>query len=229
MKKIIGKFKNFWNKGKKQKIITIAILATVIVSIAAISSLSLQEKEEVLEINFEIYKTEVHVGDTIELSYDAKSNINDVVDYNEYKRYLYYDEEIVELNDGNTNLKAIKSGKTDIYMTMVKDNKKFTSNKVTLTVKDKIVSISATYNGSTSSDVTINNYSSIKVIGTTESGETSEIDDWEVINPSKLQPEETSNFQIKYKDLTCNLSITCTTEKPMTMSQRNAYSMANRY
>ena len=231
MKKILNNIKEFWKKGKKQKfvIITIIVVLIAVLGFSRNDSSVKEDEEEKLTITFTIDENSIFINDTVEFDYYVKSNIRDSVPISDYDFNLNFDKEIIEYDEDSGTLKAIGIGTTEIFIVAEKDDKRFESNKISLTVSGKVVSISAKYNGSTKSDTLIDNNASIIVTGTIEGGEEININDWEIVNPGKLQPEETSTFQIKYGDLTCDLSITCTTEKPMTMGQSNAYNMANRY
>lgn len=223
MKKIITNIKDFWKKGKMQKAI---IIGVPIILIALIFGLTNQEKEIDIHLTISLDKKEANIGDVIE--YDLDLEPVDL-DTDEYDYYIHYDKSIVEYNDSKKNFKAIGGGEAEIYATLSKDDKEFKSNIVKLNVKENYVSITAAYNGSTTSGTMVNSKSSIVVTATSETGVENKVSGWEVTNPSALVAEETSNYTITFKGLTCDLSVTCTSMKPMSTGQSNALKKAKSY
>lgn len=80
---------------------------------------------------------------------------------------------------------------------------------------EKIISISASYNGETTAGTvienTIDSRIGIDVVGTTDSGVQMDLHNYSIENPSELNADQTSIYKIKYFDLSCELPITCTT------------------
>lgn len=75
----------------------------------------------------------------------------------------------------------------------------------------KIVSISASYHGDREHNVVLNEENSgITVVGTKKNGEEKEITNWTIEKEKTLEDDTTTNIKILYKDLSCNLTVRCT-------------------
>lgn len=230
MGKLLTNFKTFWNKGKLQKAIVI-IVGFLLIGI--ISSMSSQDndkpktpKKEEIKLEIKLDKETANIGDTVKFDISINPKDADISDYDEY---LYFDKSICEIDIKKEELKIIGIGETDIYATLKKGDDTIKSNVAKLTADATFVSISAEYTGSTKSDTTIDNNALFSVKGTVATGEQFDIKGWEVVNPGVLKPEETSTFTIKYKDLTFDIQITCTSPKPMSTGQSNALKKAHSY
>lgn len=233
MEKLLTSFKAFWNKGKSQK--AIVIIAGFLL-IGIISSLSSQdsnktktpkkETKEEIKLELKLDKETANVGDIVK--FDITTNPKNA-DTSEYDWYIHFNKTISEVDIEKNELKVIGIGEDKIYVTLKKDDETIKSNVVKLTTDATFVSISAEYTGSTKSDTTIDNNALFNVKGTTAAGEQFDIKGWEIVNPGVLQPEETSTFTIKYRELTFDIPITCTSSKPMTMGQSNALKKAYSY
>lgn len=81
----------------------------------------------------------------------------------------------------------------------------------------QIQSISASYVGATDSGIILDaSNSDIVVTATYDDGSTEEVSGFTIDTPATLTAEEDSTVTIKYKDLTCDLTVTCTTVTPET-------------
>ena len=79
----------------------------------------------------------------------------------------------------------------------------------------ELVSISATYSGSTEAGVSIETGAEgIGVRGTYDDGSTAALSGWTVDNPGTLVAGTTSTFTISCQGMTCTLDIACTTVDP---------------
>lgn len=79
----------------------------------------------------------------------------------------------------------------------------------------ELVSISATYSGSTEAGVSIETgVEGIGVRGTYDDGSTAALSGWTVDNPGTLVAGTTSTFTISCQGMTCTLDIACTTVDP---------------
>lgn len=190
------------------------------------------KKDYTFEVKLGLDDKELVVGDALDLN-NASIDVTQSEETDEYLDYeskINLDDDYFDYDEESNIATAKKSGETKIWLTYTKEDKVVESNKIKLNIKEaNVVSISATYNGSTIAGSTIDNHSMITVEGVTDTNKTINISDWEVVNPSALVEEETTTYQIKYKELSCDLSITCTTPKPMSVEQSNAVDTAKSY
>lgn len=181
------------------------ILVSIMVCLVIVGC---QKKDDV-KLNVSVEKDVVNVGDVFggNIDFEPKDKIDN------YQFGLEYNDELLEFNRDDNTLKALKAGETDIqfYAVNKKSNEKFYSNKVNITIKDKITSISATYKGKTDDGTFIDNTSLISVVGVSENGTKVDLKGWKVENPGALKTDQTSTFKIKYNELSCDLKIKCTT------------------
>ncbi|SDB12550.1 SHOCT domain-containing protein [Eubacterium oxidoreducens] len=78
---------------------------------------------------------------------------------------------------------------------------------------NKVTALAAQYSGSTEAGVTLStDNSDIAVTATYEDGSSEEISDWEIAESKTLKAGKDTTVQIQYEDVTCDLTVTCTTQ-----------------
>ncbi|MCR5667357.1 MAG: hypothetical protein K6G01_11095 [Eubacterium sp.] len=77
----------------------------------------------------------------------------------------------------------------------------------------KVTSLAAQYSGSTEAGVTLDSDNSdITVTATYEDGSSEDVYYWEIAEAKTLKAGKDTTVQIKYEDVTCDLTVTCTTQ-----------------
>lgn len=92
-----------------------------------------------------------------------------------------------------------------------------TALKVECTTPLKLTSISAEYDGKTEEGTALDaSNSGIHVTGTYEDGSTNSVSDWTIANPATLAADQDTTVTITAGDVSCDLTVHCTTESPET-------------
>lgn len=111
---------------------------------------------------------------------------------------------------------AVNIGKLPSSTSTGNVNEETVAEQETETSVINISTMVATYNGSTEAGTTINkNNSGITVTATYEEGTVRDLNNWTITPESvTLEAGQTYDFTVTYKEITCPLTITCTTQTP---------------